>query len=53
MSGYTADILDWQASLGRGGAFLQKPFMTAELLKTVRELIDGADVAATACESSE
>jgi two-component system, cell cycle sensor histidine kinase and response regulator CckA len=42
MSGYTADILDWQQSLGDGVAFLQKPFMADELMKMVRELLDGA-----------
>ncbi|HEY5959241.1 MAG TPA: PAS domain S-box protein [Polyangiaceae bacterium] len=38
MSGYTADIVDWQA-LDNGSAFLQKPFSGGELTKTVRELV--------------
>jgi hypothetical protein len=41
MSGYTADILDWQQLLGQGVAFLQKPFMADELMKAIRELLDG------------
>ncbi len=46
MSGYTADILDWQEASGHGVAFLQKPFMASELMRTMRELIDGAGAAA-------
>jgi two-component system, cell cycle sensor histidine kinase and response regulator CckA len=45
MSGYTADVLDWQQALGSGAAFLQKPFLAAELMKLMRALIDRAGAA--------
>jgi PAS domain S-box-containing protein len=48
MSGYTADIVDWQA-LGNGSAFLQKPFTGDELMKTLRELFDGASPVDKTC----
>ncbi len=42
MSGYTADILDWQQTAGKRVSFLQKPFVASELMKMVRVMLDSA-----------
>ncbi|MDX9786918.1 MAG: response regulator [Desulfobacterales bacterium] len=47
MSGYTDEILvhsDVQAVMESNVAFLQKPFLTGELLKKVRNELDKADI---------
>jgi two-component system cell cycle sensor histidine kinase/response regulator CckA len=40
VSGYTADTVRGRGSLPPGSAFLEKPFDTDTLLRTVRELLD-------------
>ncbi|MBA3847437.1 MAG: PAS domain-containing protein [Planctomycetes bacterium] len=40
MSGYTGDVLDAHG-LGEDTRFLQKPFMVAQLIAKVREVLDG------------
>jgi PAS domain S-box-containing protein len=40
-SGYSADIAGRDFQLQRGEAFIQKPFITAHLLETIRRCIDG------------
>jgi PAS domain S-box-containing protein len=42
ISGYTADAITHQDTLGRGVAFLEKPFTPAILSRRVREVLDGA-----------
>ncbi len=40
MSGYTADVISGRGVLEDGGAFVQKPFSTAELAVKVRKALD-------------
>ena len=40
MSGYTADTVHGRGSLPPGSAFLEKPFDSDTLLRTVRDLLD-------------
>ena len=40
VSGYTADTVHGRGSLPPGSAFLEKPFDSDTLLRTVRELLD-------------
>ena len=42
VSGYTADTVHGRGSLPPGSAFLEKPFDSDTLLRTVRELLDAA-----------
>lgn len=42
MSGYTADIIDWQHKVGKRVSFLQKPFVASALMKMVREVLDSS-----------
>jgi DNA-binding response OmpR family regulator len=44
MSGYTDSAIDHHGVLEDGIAYLAKPFTAAELARTVREVIDGAEV---------
>lgn len=39
-SGYADEITDWQAVHEKGYAFLQKPYVVADLLVSIRELLD-------------
>ena len=41
VSGYSAEALGRQGVLGAGVALLKKPFTVANLLRTVREVLDG------------
>ena len=42
ISGFNAETVDRRASMPAGSAFLEKPFESADLLATVRSLLDGA-----------
>ena len=42
MSGYTANVIAHQGVLDDGVAFIQKPFSMGDLIKKVREVLDGA-----------
>jgi CheY-like chemotaxis protein len=44
MSGYTDSAIDHHGVLEHGIAYLAKPFTADELARTVREILDGADV---------
>jgi len=41
VSGYAGDEISGLAGLDDGANFLPKPFSTADLLKRVREILDG------------
>ncbi|HKK63636.1 MAG TPA: hypothetical protein VJ951_13820 [Bacteroidales bacterium] len=42
MSGYTANVIAHQGVLDEGVAFIQKPFLMADLAGKVREVLDKA-----------
>jgi len=42
ISGYSAEIAGKELQLRNGEAFIQKPFATVHLLKTIRHCLDGA-----------
>ena len=42
ISGFNAETVDRRASMPSGSAFLEKPFESADLLATVRSLLDGS-----------
>ena len=48
ISGYTADTLDDYEALAGSTAFLQKPFLPADLLARLRVLLDGGSAARAA-----